>query len=167
MKNGVITTYGRGLAGLSKKEKQGCAELPKGIIAKDLSYPDTRKGGDYFPDYKDLDCHDHQFEIWYVRNFGWCIPTLDIGGAGRQATRRTYAVAIDTGKVVRIGKGPHVTECHRVYVRASRLTELRKFIDLRTKGAGDAGSIRDRISTRRAQGQQERAAGNHSWRWNS
>jgi hypothetical protein len=139
--------------------------LPKGIVERDLTYPDTRKGGDYFA--KGIDCNDHQFEIWYVRNFGWCIPTLDIGGAGRQATRRTYAVKVDTGNVVRIGKGPHVTATHRVYVRESRLKDLQKFLDLRRKGAGDAGSIRDRISTRRAQGQQERAAGNHYWRWNS
>ena len=39
-----------------------------------------------------------------------------------------------------------------VYIRKSRSGALQPFIDLRLKGESSAGQIRDRISTRRAQG---------------
>jgi hypothetical protein len=47
----------------------------------------------------------------------------------------------------------------------SRLKSLKPFLELRLKGQGDAGQIRDRISSRRAQGQVMRAEGRSSWRW--
>ncbi len=46
-----------------------------------------------------------------------------------------------------------------------RASALQQFIDLRTKGQAAAGEVRDRISSRRAQGALERAAGNSYWRW--
>lgn len=66
---------------------------------------------------------------------------------------------------VRVGNGPHVLEKVRVYTRASRLEDLQQFLDLRHQGAIKANTTRDRISSRRAQGTQERSAGNSMWRW--
>jgi hypothetical protein len=98
-----------------------------------------------------------EFELWYTERFGWIIPTLQIAAvtarrAARGATlRRTYAIAIKDGALVRAGFGPHVLEHHTVYVKASRLDALTPLLDLAVKGEADAGDCRDRISTRRAQ----------------
>ena len=108
-----------------------------------------------------------EFELWYTEKMGWCIPTLLIGRArSANTTDRTYATTLD-GKPVRIGKGPHVLRTVTVYVRVSRLAVLQKYLDTRTAGAATAGQIRDRISSRRAQGQEERAAGHRSWLWDA
>jgi len=130
-------------------KKEAAVVLPAGILERDLEYPDY-KSKDRFP--TDLPYEDKQFEMWFVPGFGWCIPTLQISNAGRNhSTRRTYAVILDTGKVCRIGHGPHVSKTITVYVRKSRLEALQKFLDLKNKGSVDANTIRDRISTRRAQ----------------
>lgn len=135
--------------------------LPKGIVAGDTKFANyaEREGVPY---------DDQSFELWHCRGtIGWVIPTLLIGRASSrrgQTTDRTYAVTME-GKPVRVGKGPHVTATVTVYVRASRLAALRPFLDLRQAGAATAGEIRDRISSRRAQGQVERANGRTSWRW--
>lgn len=133
--------------------------LPDGILASDLKFAG-------YADQKDVPYDDREFELWHAARFGWCIPTLLIGRAGRsgQSTDRTYAVTLH-GDPVRIGKGPHVTATVTVYVTTKRLPALQRFLDLRREGAGKAGVIRDRISSRRAQGQLERADGNRSWRW--
>lgn len=135
-------------------------KLPKGIVAADLKYPDYKavEGVDY---------ENRSFELWHTTGFGWCIPTLRIGNArrsGPQYAARTYATTLD-GTVVRIGRGPHVTDTLTVYTTRATLKRLQPFLDLRHKGAMSAGTIRDRISSRRAQGQVERASGKSSWRW--
>jgi hypothetical protein len=105
------------------------------------------------------------FEMWYTEQMGWCIPTLLIAKASRASTTdRTYATTLD-GKQVRIGKGPHVKRVVTVYVRESRLKELQHYLDLQRAGAEVSNQIRDRISSRRAQGQVERQKGKSSWRW--
>lgn len=136
------------------------APLPAGIVAADLKAPKWQSN-----EQEGVPWDARTFDLWHTAAFGWCIPTLLIGKArGRQSTDRTYAVTLD-GKVCRIGMGPHVTQTVTVYVRQSRLGDLQKYLDLRTAGSADAGSIRDRISTRRARGQQHRAAGDTHWRW--
>jgi hypothetical protein len=123
-------------------------KLPLGILKSDLKYP------------KFEDNTYESFELWFVsgNSIGdeWVIPSLKIAGAGRRArmsnpgvTDRYYASSL-SGNLFRVGRGPHVKVTHTVYVRKSRLTALQKFIDLREKSAGDAGIVRDRISTRRA-----------------
>lgn len=112
---------------------------------------------------------DFTFQLWLVARFGWVIPTLSIAGGGQ----RTYAVAlaeggsdrVQRGAQVRCGMGPHVLTQYTVHVRKSRVDALRPFLALRRDGAIDANVTRDRISSRRAQGQVERAAGNNYWRW--
>lgn len=110
-----------------------------------------------------------QFEIWQTERFGWCIPTLLISNPGRrqrasaynkgvEATERTYAITIDRREIVTIGGGPHVKNRLTVYVSAARRPGLGKFLDLKEKGEIDANNIRDRISSRRAQGALRRSA---------
>lgn len=139
--------------------------LPKGILVGDLqrpAYDATDKLVNSVGTYG-------SFELWYTTGFGWCIPTLLISSNSRRVSRtgseRTYAARVSDSATVRIGMGPHVTERVTVYVRQSRLTALQPFLDTMTKGAGSAGTIRDRISSRRAQGVEMRAQGRSSWRW--
>jgi hypothetical protein len=135
--------------------------LPKGIEKSDLHVPADYKSYDKVP------YEQRSFELWHVTRFGWCIPTLLIGRARRaNSTDRTYAVTVEGGQVVRVGRGPHVTATHVVHVTNARHAALKSFLTLREKGQGDAGQIRDRISSRRAQGQLMRAEGRSSWRWN-
>lgn len=134
--------------------------LPEGILKTDLTRPSmSAYGGEALSN----DWQNNTFDLWHVTGFGWCIPTLAISGKGA----RTYAIRIKDRNVVRIGMGPHVTEQVTVYVRINRLRTLQSFLDMRTDGAGKAGQVRDRISSRRAQGQIMRAEGRSSWRWNS
>jgi hypothetical protein len=130
--------------------------LPAGIIAKDLKAPTYNMKTGTYTDPLIKDWEQSMFELWYTERMGWCIPTLLISRAGRRAapgaSDRTYAVAVKDGAMVRIGLGPHVLAKHTVYVRQSRLAALQKFLDLRQTGAVRANEIRDRISSRRAQG---------------
>jgi hypothetical protein len=132
--------------------------LPAGIIEGDLKRPP------YVSD-NPVPWEDRTFELWHTTAFGWCIPTLLIGRARGAQTDRTYAISVTSKQAVRIGKGPHVTRTVIVYVTAKRLKALQPFLDLRAQGAARAGEIRDRISSRRAQGQEMRAQGRRSWRW--
>ncbi len=145
--------------------------LPAGILKADLARPAWDDKDRLVKSYGDTpEAPVDNFGLWYTTGFGWCIPTLLISHS-RQRVRqtgvqdsRTYAVTLD-GKVVRIGHGPHVGERATVYVRKSRLEALQPYLDLLTKGEADAQQVRDRISSRRAQGVLNRAAGLTSWRW--
>lgn len=134
-------------------------KLPHGITKTDIVAPSNRHQAS-----SNVPYDDRTFQLWHVQSFGWVIPTLAIG-TQRKAAARTYAMTL-TGYVVRVGNGPHVLETHTVYVTNARHEALKSFLELRKKGAGDAGAIRDRISSRRAQGQLMRAEGRRSWRWN-
>ena len=134
-------------------------DLPKGILKTDLKYPKwnakNKANRQAVNGYRSMN-----FEIWYTTGFGWCIPTLTIRNArGPSDTRRTYATRIDTGGIVRIGRGPHVTAVHTVYVKVGRLEKLQKFIDMQYEGQAKSGEIRDDISTRRLR--RSNRSGNH------
>lgn len=131
--------------------------LPAGILESDLKQPP------YVSD-NPVPWEDRSFELWHTTAFGWCIPTLLIS-RGRQYHDRTYAITVEGKNAVRIGRGPHVTATVRVHVTPKRLKALQPFLDLRKEGNARAGEIRDRISSRRAQGQEMRAQGRRSWRW--
>jgi hypothetical protein len=92
----------------------------------------------------------------------WVIVTLPIDNRGR-----SYVVQCETGSTGRAGRGPHVKAEVTVYLTRKNIDRLRRYVDLWRKGAAEAGMIRDRISTRRVQGQIERAKGKTSWRWDS
>lgn len=147
--------------------------LPKGIVASDLKYPSYKSKDGLVP----WSARGNSFELWVVGLSGealeWFIPTLHIANASRRAgpgatTERTYATRVKDGKGgYRIGRGPHVKGTLTVYVRKSRVAALAPFLDMRTKGQEVAGQIRDRISSRRAQGALMRAEGRSHWRWDA
>jgi hypothetical protein len=127
--------------------------LPKGILKSDLKEPSWKSKVKMAEDDRG---YSLKFEIWYC-SYGWCIPTLLIAHSRRanqgfSGGDRTYAVAVNTGSTLRVGNGPHIKARHTVYVKASRLSALQKFVDLQRTGAEDANTVRDRISTRRARG---------------
>jgi len=131
---------------MEKKSSNKLPELPPGILPGDLKHPGIS------------DTTGMWFEMYHATGFGWCIPTLFIRKAGARSfsqhgSDRTYAIAISGGEIVRIGLGPHVTAQVIVYVAKSRLSSLQKYIDLKKRGEDQANQIRDRISSRRAQGQ--------------
>ena len=138
-------------------------KFPPGVTAADVKYPTS---------YGDVDSSLGDYgKITFHRVEGkqgsyWAIATLPISKSRNGYADRTYAVTL-TGGVVTIGKGPHVKETFSVWIRKSRLSVLQKYVDLHTAGKGDAGQIRDRIGSRRAQGQLRRAEGRTSWRWDS
>ena len=142
--------------------------LPAGIIKSDLTYPSYKSKDGLVDDYR-----NSSFELWCVssarNDMEWFIPTLLIANASRRSpntTARTYATRVSDGKSGwRIGRGPHVKATFTVYVRKSRARALKPFLDMRTAGQEVAGQIRDRISSRRAQGALMRAQGRTSWRW--
>lgn len=144
---------------MSKQDKSAILKsLPKDFQARDLEWPS----------YSATDHLEQTLSMYKTERFGWCINVLHIRNAGRRSlhreTARFYAITLD-GQIVTVGLGPHVTAQATIYVRTSRKAALKKYLDLAVKGEGDALSIRDRISTRRAQGQLHRAAGHSYWRW--
>ncbi len=129
--------------------------LPPGIQAGDLKFPMYKSA--YLQDLGNGYEQRVQFDMWNTTAFGWCIPTLGIKAVSRRAyaagvtTARTYATRVSDGAVVRIGFGPHVVGKVTVYVRKGRAKALKAYVDMWLKGQGDAGAVRDRISSRRAQ----------------
>jgi hypothetical protein len=122
-------------------------DLPPGVIASDLRYPTTgRSVGD--------------LTFYFTNRFGWCVATLSINSRGR-----TYGITMD-GNIVSMGGRPDDKIVY-AYVSEARQAALQKFLDLKAKGLGNAGDIRDRIGSRRAEGQVKRAQGLHSWRWDA
>lgn len=120
-------------------------KLPKQVKASDLKYPKWNSKAKHF--------YDKDFELWYTERFGWCIPTLFISRARRGSNMqdRTYAVPVnDSTQTVTVGKGPHVLKTVNVYVTEKNLKRLQTLVDIKVKGQGNAGQIRDNISTRRA-----------------
>jgi hypothetical protein len=144
---------------MAKKATKTVQALPPGVLASDLKYPS----------WKSMERVVETLTFYQVaRRTGaldWVITTLHIAKARRAGTMdRSYGIYLD-GSVCRVGKGPHVKQAITVYVKQSRLAKLQKYLDLHVQGQEAAGQIRDRIGTRRAQGQLERAAGNTWWRW--
>lgn len=105
---------------------------------------------------------------FYQTAKGWFCCTLHISNASRRqaagTAARTYAVGED-GKVYTLGRGPHVLTEVQVHLTSDNIARLGRWVALYRQGLADAGSIRDHISSRRAQGQLYRAAGRSSWTW--
>ncbi len=152
----------------SKLNLPAGVKLPAGILESDLMRPawdseeKLAKEADGWT--------SMQFDIWYTAKLGWVIPTLLIARAGAHsrpgAMDRTYATTLQ-GSPCRVGLGPHVLAHFTVHVREARLAALKPYVDLRNAGQVTSNEIRDRISSRRAQGQAMRAQGRTSWRWDS
>lgn len=136
--------------------------LPKGILESDCG-PD-KVYGQTETDYTAGDSGN--LHLHYIPEVGWVVATLFISrSSSAKYIDRTYGIVVETGKTVRIGGGPHITSTIVVRLRKNRIEALSPFIEMYDNGMGKAGSVRDRISTRRAQGVEHRAAGKTSWHW--
>ncbi len=149
----------------TKSKAAAASALPLGILASDCKYPDYNPLKATPADYARIRIV-HTITLYDTTAFGWCVATLDISHSRRAATARTYAARASDGATVRVGAGPHVKRTVTVYVRQERLAALAKLVELYQTGAEKANAVRDRISSRRAQGAEMRAQGRSSWRWN-
>ena len=148
---------------MAKKTKAPAA-LPPGITAADLEwprYPADGSGPERAAYHSARGAGNHGQLTYYLVQGGkapyWVIATLEIArGKGGRADR-TYAIGIDDGQVCRVGQGPHVLAVVTVQIGPANIDRLEKHIQLYNKGLAAAGVIRDRIGTRRAQGQLRRA----------
>lgn len=102
--------------------------------------------------------------FYFTERFGWCITTLAISGGNPP---RTYGIAIKGDSIVTIGRGPHVKKIVEVQLSTDNLERLTPYLKLWLKGMAEAGAIRDRISSRRAEGSLRRSQGQTSWRWDN
>jgi hypothetical protein len=148
----------------SSTPKVKASSLPPDVVLQDLVYPSI--------DYKDRlklqekvgGYHNMQLQFYDTTGFGWVICTLPISKGRNGRDDRTYGVNLK-GETVRVGNGPHVKSSLLVYLTPENLDRLMKYVELKVKGETRAGEIRDRISTRRARGQEYRAAGRTTWWW--
>jgi hypothetical protein len=140
-------------------------KYPLGITDRDLEYPKSAsrerlslKHGEY-----------GRVTLYQIRGRAgdvyWAVCTLWISRSRRGTTDRTYAIRTDDGTVCRIGAGPHVLQEITVYIRENRVADLAELLRLYDEGSVAAHQIRDRIGSRRAEGQLRRAAGESSWYW--
>lgn len=148
-----------------KKAAAPKVELPPDVIKSDTEYPTH----DERPDTNVPEDIRYQGLTFYkTKSLGWVLCTLNISSGRRRygpsTTARNYGITMD-GKVCRVGSGPHVLATVKVYLTKANIERLGKYITLWVTGMSLAGETRDRISTRRAQGQVHRAAGRTSWMW--
>jgi hypothetical protein len=135
-------------------KKSNTNDLPFDLIESDLKYPKRPKKYNWHKE-QPFDVL-HTITLYETTRMGWVVCTLHISNPSRRrhssdAQPRTYGVTSD-GKVCRVGLGPHVKRTLTVYVSRGRANALKKLIELHDTGLESAGSIRDRISSRRAQG---------------
>ncbi len=157
----------------AKKTNTPARDLPPDVTAADLTYARTFPQAEaeqeaYWTRMREfrtaLGDTPETLTLYRTEAFGWCVMTLGIsrGKAGR--ADRSYGVTLD-GKVVRLGNGPHVKATATLYLTPDNLERLQRYVNLYGQGLAAAGTIRDRISTRRARGQQMRAEGRTHWSW--
>jgi hypothetical protein len=132
---------------------------PKAATAlPDFVKEEDKKGPDYKSKIKIL---DYDMAFIHSERFGWIVKTLPINAR----TGRSYGMTLD-GSVVTCGGRPDDYEkTIRIVVTDKNQARLAKWVEAKAKGMGTAGDIRDRIGSRRAQGQEMRAQGRRSWRW--
>jgi hypothetical protein len=148
--------------GTTSKIKSVVDDLPVGVIKADLApakkYTDALYGvGD-----------GGRLTFYKTTGFGWCVATLHIRNASSRSAhggQRTYAARCEDGGVVRIGLGPHILKTVTVFITKPRVKVLQRYIDMYSSGVADANQIRDRISSRRAEGALRRSRGETSWMW--
>ncbi len=151
-----------------KKQKQ---ELPPNVVEADKKYCEHSERVPYAEMSKLVgdDNFAGAFTFYKAKNLGWVLCTLHISNPSRRqaagTTARTYAIGVKDQKICTVGRGPHVEAEVEIFLSKENLERLMPYVELYKKGLADALSIRDRISTRRAQGQLHRAAGRSSWMW--
>lgn len=125
-------------------------DLPKGVKATDTQYPKYNE--------KKPDRYIDELRFLYSDRFGWVVQTLSINA--RQ--NRSYGTPL-SGEIVTCGNAS--SKIISVYVTESRQAHLKEWIDAKAKGMESAGNVRDRIGSRRAEGQVKRSQGLSSWMW--
>lgn len=140
---------------LRKIQPQKPAPLPEGILESDTKYPK------YDPKNRVIET----IRLYDLGGrFGWCIATLPIN----PRTNRTYGFRVQEGgrsDVVTMGNPQ--TRIVTLYVTQKRQKALQPYLDMYRAGIEQAGAIRDRIGSRRAEGQVRRARGERSWLWSN
>lgn len=138
--------------------KSSTTPLPMGIKESDFQYPKAEQVLEYVPLY--------EVEFRSGQKI-WCAGVLKIGSraAGLGYGDRTYAIRLPAGTLCRIGGGPHVKSTRTLYLSEKRAKELKEFVAALEKGRAEAGQVRDRVSSRRVEGQLRRMRGERSWRW--
>jgi hypothetical protein len=140
------------------------SNLPFGLKASDLKYPSRPRRYDWNKEHSwDV---LHTIKLHRTERFGWVVTTLFIRNPSRRsrpgAQPRTYAISAD-GQVCRVGIGPHIKETITAYVTRGRLKALKELVDLHEKGLVEANEIRDRRSSRMAQGELYRMNLRRGW----
>lgn len=143
-----------------KTDKPQLPPLPDYIKAADGQYGKTP-----WAKLRERGLDADQFLLYCIKDTGWVVCTLHISNPSRNqrnrgnTAARFYSMGLKDGKVWRVGLGPHVLGERRVYLTEDNWERLQPLVDLYLKGMGDAGQIRDRISSRRAQGTLRRGGG--------
>lgn len=123
-------------------------EYPKGIKESDTVWPKYNK--------KTYTPVKQTYEFYKTERFGWVMLVLHIRNASSNQkargidTQRSYAICIESGKICTVGLGPHVKEKFTLHVTEKNEERLEEYIKLFCEGSETANSIRDRISSRRA-----------------
>lgn len=156
------------------------ADLPPNILESDTTYPEwsNRYTVGHLESLGLTSIHEWQGQMTFYQITGrtgtrWVLLSLHISNPSRGqrqrgvTTARSYGIGVDDKKIYTVGTGPHVKATVTVYLNASNVERLRPYVELWLKGLEDASAIRDRISSRRAQGQLHRAAGKSFWNWDS
>jgi len=128
--------------------------LPKDVRQEDTRYPtgDAR----LLCDAGDNGClkfHD------MGGRFGWCVATLVIG------RNRTYAITLDGETIVTISTNRPGDAHIIVYLTTNNIARLKQYVDIHKDGLSRAHDIRNRVGSRRAEGQERRKRGETYWRW--
>jgi hypothetical protein len=150
----------------SRNEKQ-MTEFPPEVTKADTIRP--AYDSDQYLSYKEIQemgLDSNELTFYFTPTLGWVLCTLGIAKAKHDRTARTYGVTLDRG-LCRVGSGPHVKKTVTIYLSKENAKRLERYTELWLFGMEKAGCTRDRISSRRAQGQLERAAGKYNWMWDA
>lgn len=148
--------------------KKTSRKLPANVKESDLKY--DYKAGTPYEKLREMGNVPASL-TFYKTNDRWVLTTLHISNPSRSnrakgiTAARTYSIGVDDKKIYTVGRGPHVTDEITVYVTNDNIERLMPMLELWVKGMAEAGTIRDRTSSRRAMGALHRANGRTSWMW--
>lgn len=157
---------------MAAKKKATEKNLPYGVKASDLVRPKWEDGKNLeYSELRDMGLETPTISLYKTEKVGWAVCVLFISNPSRSArakgidTARFYAIGVNDKKMYTLGRGPHVTEEITVHLTKDNIERLMPLVELFKQGSVDANTIRDRISSRRAQGAMHRANGRTSWMW--
>lgn len=150
----------------SPTKSEPARSLPEGVKASDLKPPHYEQALSW-RQAEELALTGSCLYFYRTQSLGWVVLTLHISNPSRRqapgTAARFYATSLKDKKVYTVGRGPHVLEELTVYVSQDNLERLMPLIELHKQGLTDANQIRDRISSRRAQGALRRSEYGSLW----